>query len=286
MLKLSKKAFKSKNFAIAFTSKRNYAEQHHHEDKNECYISESYMKKWGFLTEEEYDRLDVELENDLKSISERHAQKREEIIKSWTPAQKYPWYSSEQLEMREKLRNMDDRLLQIAELENQKELEREKRVGPFDSDAVFGEKSRVTLWKRYFARNGNKSPQEPKSTIRVTCDAPFDTSSWQFHTLPVHCERHQEIENHRLHPTRRLAKKYMYYWVDNGFKRRGIEYTAKDIESFSPEVRKKYDQMLKEDAQMKQELDELLSLNIDRVIYPTFSLHNQDYQTFLTKLNL
>jgi len=288
MLKLSKKLYKSKNiYGGLFTAKRNYAEQHHHEVKNECYISDSYMKKWGFLTTEEHDKWDEEIERDLKEIAERHEKIREEKIESWTAQQKYPWYTPQQLQEREKIIEENKRYEEFLQNEKNYDLEREKKRGPFDPtlDSTFGNKSREILWKRFFARYGNKAPPEPKSTIRITCDAPFDTSEWQFFTEPVHCERFQELEQQRLHPTRRLIKKFLYFWVDNGFKKRGTEYSDSEIESFNPETRKRFDSLLKEYKEIKQELDELLPINIERLARP-LGLPSQEMLTFINKLSL
>jgi len=162
-----------------------------------------------------------------------------------------------------------------------------KKRGPFDPslESTFGNKSREILWRRFFARYGNNPPPEPKATIRITCDSPFDTSDWNFFTQPVHCERFKEIDNQRLHPTRRLVKKYLYFWVDNGFKKRGPEYTQSEIQSFSPEVRKKYDSMMEEYSVIQQELDELLPINVERLALP-LGPPNQEYLTFINKLAL
>jgi len=244
-------------------------------------------KKWGFLTPEEYERWEDDIEKDLKEISERHEKIREEKIKSWTPAQKYPWYTPQELQEREKIIEENKQFEEKLEAQRQNDLEREKKRGPFDPtlESTFGNKSREILWKRYFARYQNTPPPQPKSTIRITCDAPFDTSDWQFYSSPVHCDRFTELEYQRLHPTRKLVKKYLYLWVDNGFKKRGNEYSQSEIDSFSPEIRKKYDTLNNEYTQIKKDLDELLPINIDRLATPTGPI-SQEYQTFISRLAL
>eukprot|EP01091_Cochliopodium_minus_P020500 TRINITY_DN8990_c0_g1_i1.p1 TRINITY_DN8990_c0_g1~~TRINITY_DN8990_c0_g1_i1.p1 ORF type:complete len:289 (+),score=105.04 TRINITY_DN8990_c0_g1_i1:44-910(+) len=288
MLKLSKKLYKNKKiYGGLFTAKRNYASDHHHEVKNECYISESYTQKWGFLTDQEQEQWDQDIERDLKEISERHERIREEKIKSWTPAQMYPWYTPQQLKEREEKIEENKKYEQYLANERNNDLEREKKRGPFDPtlESTFGNKSREVLWKRFFARYGNNAPPQPKATIRVTTDAPFDTSDWQFFTEPIHCDKFQELEQQRLHPTRRLVKKYLYFWVDNGFKQRGTEYTQSEIESFDPATRKRFDSLLKEYNEIRQELDELLPINIERIATP-IGLPSQEYVTFINKLDI
>ena len=171
-MKLSKNLMKNKKLAFGLISKRGYAEAHP-EVKNEIYISDSYTKKWGFLTPQQYDEWEESIDRDLKEIHERHQKIREEKMSSWTPAQKYPWYTPEQLQQRERNIELNRRHQEREERIRQEEAEREQSRGPIDLDKTFGTKSREILWRRYFQQNGNNAPPEPRSTIRITCEEPF-----------------------------------------------------------------------------------------------------------------
>jgi len=68
-------------------------------------------------------------------------------------------------------------------------------------------------------------------------------------------------------------------------KKRGTEYTDSEIESFSPENRKRFDGLLKEYSDIRQELDDLLPVNIERLVFP-LGPPSQEYLTFINKLAL
>jgi len=287
MRKFSNKVFSNKQligkYAINWQV-RYYAKDHHEELKNEAYLSEKYIQKWGFPTQQETQQWEQSIENDLEEIFKKYDAKRKETINSWTTAQKYPWYSAEELKEREELLALYQKADELTEEARIKEESEKERT--FDLDATFGEKSRPILWARYFARHGKKAPPEPKSIIKPTCNAPFDTTDWKFLTLPIHCERWQEIEYQYVHPTRRLVNRYLDFWVDHGFRKRGTELKEKEIQSLPEEQKNKFGKLKVEYQQMREELDQLIPINIDRFIIPSLSPLPSNYKAFIAKLDL
>ena len=169
-----KKVFSSNDVKVF--QKRGYADDHHdaHLFKNDIRLSQAYIDKWGFLTPEDYARMEDDIDRDLTEIHLRHQKIREEKIKNWTLEERFPYYTKEELEERNEM------IREMKIVFEEAKADRERRAAnpeplPFQPtyENVFGEKSREMLWKRYFRIHGNKAPPEPKSTIRVTAEAPF-----------------------------------------------------------------------------------------------------------------
>jgi len=212
------KTIKNKNFKLVSNNawanfqKRYYASDDHdvHLYKTDIQISEAYLDKWGFLTDEQWDEYEKEIDRDFEEIRVKYDKIREDKINSWTVAELYPWYTEAQLNERKETIIEMKRLVQESIEEYETRMANQKPL-PFTPtyENTFGETSKPILWKRYFKQNGNKAPPEPKATIRVTTDAPFDTTKWDFYTNPVHCARFLRSEYGRLHPTRQLWLKYL-----------------------------------------------------------------------------
>jgi len=213
------KTFKGKNISKSGVSglgqKRGYADDHHHADahlyKSDVVLHQSYLNKWGFLPDEQLQKMQDDLERELDEIHAKHEKIRLEKIKNWTLEERFPWYTKEQLQERNETMSTMKRIYEEAKVDRQKRIENQKPL-PFEPtyENVFGAKSREMLWKRFFRINGNKAPAEPKSVIRVTSDAPFDTTNWSFYSNPIHCEQFKQQEYDKLHPTRILRQKLLY----------------------------------------------------------------------------